>query len=307
MSSDRFPLHRPTASRLEGCCEINRQLMKAVSSTHIRVRGPRMEISLHDHWPQMLYGLRAWGECLVITRNGSAVLGQTREYPELRFSHDYIHARSPEDTFDIDFPPFHSARMVIEERGDSFAYFAEFLDARGDVLHKVCTTAGSDLGQMVIWTEFHQGFPRPAEAPMAALAHRWRRVQQRHWFGIEEADEVQGNALSLLLLEARKRRFPVRLMTGNEGVVQAAIMTPHRLAPSGGWMFASDDATGLHYDPETFESVVVHHLPELQDHPPVSVLKCFDDRGDLCLAVAPPSPDRLGEWNSLLNAAVCPR
>ncbi|WP_084400667.1 ChuX/HutX family heme-like substrate-binding protein [Terrimicrobium sacchariphilum] len=307
MSSDRFPLHRPAASRLEGCCEINRQLMKAVSPTHIRVRGARMEVSLHDQWPQMLYGLKAWGEVLVITRNGSAVLGQTREYPELRFSHDFIHARSPEDAFDMDFPPFHSARLVVEERGEHFAYYVEFLDGRGDVLHKVCTTNASDMEQVLIWTEFHQGLSRPDESPMAALAHRWRRVQQRHWFGIEEAEEVQENSLSLLLLEARKRRFPIRLMTGNEGVVQAATMIPQRLVPSNGWMFCSDDTTGLHYDPETFGSLVVHHLSELQDHPPVSVLKCFDDRGELCLAVAPPEPDLLAEWGSLLNAAVCPR
>ncbi len=115
---------------------------------------------------------------------------------------------------------------------------------------------------------------------------------------------MQENSLSLLLLEARKRQFPIRLMTGNHGVVQAAVMTPQRIAPSSGWMFASDDVSGLHYDPETFESVMVHHLPELADHPPVSVLKCFDGHGELCLAVAPPEPDRLDEWDSLLNAAV---
>ncbi len=105
MSPDRFPLNRPTASRLEGCCEINRQLMKAVSPTHLGCAGSAWRCRSMTVGPDASRSARL-GRILVITRNGSAVLGETRGYPELRFSHDCIHARSPEDTFDIDLPRF---------------------------------------------------------------------------------------------------------------------------------------------------------------------------------------------------------
>jgi hypothetical protein len=69
-------------------------------------------------------------------------------------------------------------------------------------------------------------------------------------------------------------------------------------------MFASDDERGLHFNPASISSVIVHHLPAMPDHPDVSVLKCFDEHGALCLAVAAPYSCAIPGWNELLRSVL---
>jgi putative heme degradation protein len=286
-------------------CQINCWLLKAIDPGNIRLRGTRMEMHLWTEWPQMLADLPALGITLAVSRNASAVLGRKGVYPDLEFSCDGLHARSGSGSFDIDFPPWHSPLAVAEERAGGFAHFVEFRDVCGEVMHKVCLTERSRGETFVHWVQQHQSIGtepfRAGEIP----SQRWHTVQQRHSLGIEEADDVGDSAVLLELLQAAiDRQVAIRLIAGNEGVVQSANMSPKRVHPSGGWMFASDDESGLHFNPASISSVIVHHLPAMPNHPAESVLKCFDEHGALCLAVAAPCPCAIPGWNDLLQSVL---
>ncbi len=263
-----------------------------------------MEIALWTEWPQMLADLPKLGEVLTVSNNPSAILGRSAEYPEPEFCCSALHARSACGSYEIDFQPWKSALAVSEERPEGFAHFIEFRDYRGVVIHKICLTEKSRGEAFVAWVEDHQSLGVGPLRPETLLGSRWRNIQQRHWFGLEESEEVPVDSMENLLRAALEQEMPVRMITGNDGVVQAAEMTPRRICPSGDWVFVSDDRTGLHFAPANIGSVIIHHLPERSSEHPLSVLKCFDDEGELCLAVTPPRASAIPAWNTLLHSVI---
>jgi putative heme degradation protein len=284
---------------------IERRLRDTVNSRNLHQRGPLLEIPLWTKWTQMLTDLPAWGEVLIVSRNSAAVLGSLQRYPRIDISDDEHHGRSPNGAFDLDFPAWHSAIAVSERRADDFSHFVEFRDCAGEVIHKICLTDDSDADGFVDWVEFHQSSEIGSIRPGWIDPDRWRTVQQRHWFGIEDADDVGDSAtLDAIFRAAMDRQMPLRIVTGNEGVVQSALLTPRRLHPSGGWTFVCDDVTGLHFDPEGITDVIVHHVPETINYAGVPIIKAFDDHGAICLAVMPPCSCVIPRWLDLLKSTI---
>lgn len=290
-----FPNSQPKAG-----CALNGLLLKAIDPSNLRLQGNRMEISLWTEWPQMLADLPALGGLLVVSHNPSAILGKSGPYPEPEFCCSLLHARSACGSFEIDFQSWNSAQAVAEERAEGFAHFIEFRNYLGDVIHKVCLTDQSRAEAFVAWVRDHQSIGVGPLRSQVIPGSRCRTIQQRHWFGIEECEEVPADSLLFLLEAAMAQQIAVRIITGNEGIVQAAEMTPRRASPSGEWNFISDDCTGLHFAPDRLGSVIIHHIPETE----LSVLKCFDEAGELCLSVTPPRANAIPAWNNLLRSVI---
>ncbi len=168
----------------------------------------------------MIIGLRCFMACGPGGISGDHPQRQRRAGRDERvsgaaFFHDYVHARSPEDTFDIDFPPFHSARLVIEERGESFAYFVEFMDGRGEVCTRFARQMSPTWSKCSSGRNFTRGFPacggahgcaRASLAAGAAASLVW--------------DRRGGRGAGKFSLPAPaggpQEAVPIRLMTGNQ-------------------------------------------------------------------------------------------
>lgn len=284
--------------------ERTRRLVTAVDADNVCANGCAIRVKLWTEWAQMLNTLGGVGEVLAITGNDCAVLGHTRSYPELEFCQSLRHAHSTDGAFDFEFVPWVAGYAVMKSCGGTDRWMVEFRDVANAVIHKICITERSQFGPFAEWVQYHQAVPQPPPPAHPVPPARWRTVQQRHWFDYDEVEHARPDAAVALLKAAMEEGVPVGVVVGNEGVVQSADFIPRRLQPYDSWMFISDDVVGLHLDAAALHDTIVHQASGGNEGHAFPTLKCFDEYGNLRLAITPPSYGVSAIWSDFLKSTV---
>ncbi len=251
----------------------------------------------------MLATLTALGEVLVVTANPGAILGARRVYPAMDFDIGTRHGQSVDGALDAEFVPWNEALAVCHEHENGSTHAVEFRDAAGAVLHKVCLTDRSARDVFVEWVEHHQAIGE-SQMPPDPLRSRWSTVQRRHWFDYDEIELLPATSVERVLHCAAAQKRAVRVIVGNEGMVHGADLAPRCLHARRQWLFASDDDTGLHFDPCELRETLLHRVPAAGGRPSALTLKAFTDDGLLRLALAAPRHESETTWTNFLTTAL---
>lgn len=274
-------------------------LVSAVHPRHLRKDGPRTTISLRAAWPALLEDMPSFGRVLSICRNRYAVLGRLGDYPRMAIPACGHCAGSPDGTLSFFLYHWVRALAAVEEKSAGWLYSAEFTDAHGDVLHKLCLSADSHYEAFHDWVLRHQApSPEPpAETfrPLASPVHNAAGICPECTLFLEDG------ALTVLLREAMREKVRLRCVVGNEGAVLGADLTPESLEEKGQWIFASDPQTGLHLRTGRLAELTLEWA-EACDGPSYWMLKAYEPEGRLAFAIVPPKVTE--EWNSFLLQAT---
>lgn len=274
-------------------------LISSVCSRHIRREGKRSLVSLQTDWPALFEDIPSFGRVLSICRNRYAVLGRLGEYPRMFFPACGHCAGSPDGTLNLFLAPWHQASATVKEKPGGALYGAEFLDRFGDVLHKICLGADSHYEAFHDWTLRHQASPAAhaeASRPPASPLHNVATLCPSRSIFLEEG------ALKSLFHQTIRAKIRLRLVVGNEGMVQGADMTPECLEENAQWIFVKDPDTGLHLRTERLSELVLEKTEDGETAP--WTLKAFEPEGQLVFALVPPQPD--AAWNEFVFDATRP-
>lgn len=294
-------MKREDASEKRGtnCSWWIKKALTGIAPSNIIRTNTGYKIRLGTDWPSMLNSLPILGNILIVTGNRTAVLGNTSVYPLLEY-HEH-RGSSMDGRFDFEFLPWGKAFATVQERRGKAAFHVEFHDYAGEVMHRLCLTDASHWEPLIEWTQCHQGEEKSAAGRMELPPWRWRTVQQRHWFDYDEVTVVAEEALPCLLQAAMEKEQTINVVAGNEGAVQSAEFIPKTIHPHAEWTFASDDMTGLHFQMAAIDDVIIHDVQCPYHKTRISSLKCFDESGNLVLAITAPAGMRNERWNDFLH------
>ena len=113
--------------------------------------------------------------------------------------------------------------------------------------------------------------------------------------GASGAEPLRIEALRVFFQIAAAERSAFRAVVGNDGLAQAAQVSPAIFRKNGQWIFAGDGSSGIQARVEKLAEVFLHNVGEFL------ALKACDPEGRLVCAVAPPQDVDRGNWNATLR------
>lgn len=288
----------PSPEPLEKSVFASNPLIASVLRENIQMVNNRAIIGLWPHWQSLLGQVPDFGRILSIARNGCAVLGKIGDYPEMVNAACGHCACSTDGSMEFYFAGWNRAVVTVEEQSSGWLYAAEFYDACGETIHKICLTSESDFEAFRDWVELHQNlgtetltedFPRHSRDESAFLP--------------EDASFLRPEALYGLLRRMIDGRRTAQFVVGSDNFVQGADLQPTMLRDNGQWIFASDEVTGLHLRQGRLAEVYLHRVGPAELGPRL-VLKAHDTEGRLVCAITPPRREDPADWNEFLSDAT---
>ena len=169
------------------------------------------------------------------------MLGSVGVYPEVWCTPCGRSARGGDLTFF--FPGWSRALATIQEHSGDWLYAVEFLDAFGNMIHKVCLTPESDSEAFRWWVELnHAANPAAELSPYARFASR---VDDSDAHCADDASLLSENDFRALLRRSVEAETSVQILVANEGLAQGARMAPNCLRDDGDWIYLGNDICGL--------------------------------------------------------------
>ncbi len=270
-------------------------LVASVLRENVQILGDRAMIGLWGSWPSLLAEISSFGEVLAISRNAYAVLGSIHEYPEVQTGPCENRGQTVDESLEFDFACWRQAAAVVEARPGGWLYAVEFLDQRGEVIHKVCLTEHSDFEAFRSWVELSQTLYVPA---------KFDGLRQASWLentlilSASGARKLESEALGTLFQMIAAKRSAFQAIVGNEGTVQAARVAPTIFSKNGQWIFAGGETSGLHVRVERLAEVYLHEVGES------CALKACDPEGHLVCALMATDDVDTSPWNEELQKVV---
>lgn len=291
--------HRiPSNEPLEKTVFATNPLVASVLRENVRVTKKRAIIGLWPHWQSLLGQVHDFGRVLSIARNGYAVLGRIGAYPEMVNAACGHCACGVDGSMEFYFSAWNRAAVLVEEQPGGWLYSAEFYDACGETVHKICLTSDSDFEAFRDWVELHQTIDAPA------MSEDFPRR------GAEATGPIVPEGATLLrpevmqgflhvLIDAKR---PAQFVVGGDGFVQGADLEPTAMQENGQWLFASAEDCGLHLRHGRLAEVCLAETgPAAQ-----LVLRAHDPEGRLVCAVTAPRSRPTLDWNSFITAGTAP-
>lgn len=273
-----FPSADQNARPLDKASFATNPLVGSVMQETVRYEGGRALIPLWPNWSALLDEIPTFGKVLSITRNAHAVLGRIATYPA-SWAWSCCHCASAEDgSLEFDYSGWSRVSATVERRPAGWLYAVEFRDSGGEVLHKVCMTAGSDFEAFRSWVEFYQMTSSVTEN---ASPCRERLDDVRHLCGDERVRLLGRGAIETIFREAISCGGSLRVVTGSDGAIQAAEMKPAAMRKEGQWLFASDESNGLHLRTSRLAEVAYYRVSE-----ELSIIKAYEPEGRFVCALS---------------------
>ncbi len=227
--------------RIEDTVFSGNPLLASAIRENVRIVGRRALIPLLPRWPVLFRGLRTFGRVTSFCRNSFAMLGSVGVYPEVWSTPCGRSARGGDLTFS--FPCWSRALATIQERSGDWLYAAEFLDAFGNMIHKVCLTPESDSEAFRWWVELNHATSPTAElSPYARFAPA---VDDSDAHCEDDASVLSEDDFRALLRRSIEEETSVQILVANEGLAQGARMVPNCLRDDGDWIYLGDSGCGL--------------------------------------------------------------
>ena len=253
-------------------------LLDSVLRANVRIAGRRALIPLLPRWPVLLRGMRTFGRVVSFCQNSWAVSGSVCTYPEVWCTPCGRNASGGDLQFFL--PCWSQAFVAIEERSGDWLYSAEFLDTSGDVIHRVCLTPESDWEAFCWWVQINQAASPLGAPPHARFPFRPEGPAALCEGEVSHLSEKNLRALLRQLIEAN---IPVRLLVGNDGLVQGAEMRPNCLCEHDDWIYLGDGGCGLQLRVGGLSEILFRWSYGSSDW----VLKAYEPEGRLICAIAP--------------------
>ncbi|PHM38072.1 hemin-degrading factor [Xenorhabdus innexi] len=215
--------------------------------------------------PTLLKELAIVGETKAITRNDFAVHEHIGRYENTQFSEHVGLILNPRELdLRVFFEHWSSVFSLVEPAKNGMRHSIQFFDRQGDALHKVYTTANTDMAAWEALIEKYQTEENPAleiqsaevaqhaemtEQLKVQLDEEWRAMTDVHQFFImmkrhnlnrqqifnavkdDLAYRVDNSALSQILEVAHKDQNEIMIFVGNRGCIQIFTGKLERLMP----------------------------------------------------------------------------
>jgi hypothetical protein len=186
---------------------------------------------------------------------------------------------------------------VHVRRQTGHVFGVEFADETGHIVHRFTLTPESEMDDFFAWVRLHQ----------ACTAHQPARWLDEDEASSQEAAETMrqcdGGALVSVLAVCLDRAVPVRATVRGAAATQRAECIPRSLQPSDEWWFASDDVTGLHFQPGLVTRVTVER--QLWDDGGGRVaLRAVVADGSTALTLEAGCPSAEDAWQTLIEATA---
>ncbi|MBE0370588.1 hemin-degrading factor [Pseudoalteromonas aurantia] len=276
--------------------------------------------------PAILKNLKRLGYIMALTRNGSVV-------NEIKGVYDKLYISEHQDkTMGIAINPggidmrlfIHNWRSVFSVETDSYSSI-QFFDAYGQAVHKVFTTAESDLNAFLNLRERFKltealdfsvdnateqvneadraQWHIPSEQQTLAFTQAWSDLNDVHHFpnllrefklarlqalelaGEPWSAEVIHNVLETVLTQARDKRMEIMAFVGNHGAVQIFSGTVQNLKQVGPWFNVLDERFNLHVKIEQISRAFVVRKPTDNGNTIVSSIEFFDKMNNTVLTL----------------------
>jgi hypothetical protein len=200
----------------------------------------RLLIPLLPRWPVLLRGLSTLGPVVSFCGNPWALLGAAGCYPEVWSTP--CGRRAHGGGYEFFFPLWSRAFAALEEQSGSWVCTAEFVDRRGNVLHKIRLTEDSDWEAFRWWVQINRAASSVAETtPSVSAARGVGGLFSRE----EEILPVSAGAFRAMLREIVQEGFSVQVCLSNPGLVQQSEVRPILLREEGESLLLAAEDCGL--------------------------------------------------------------
>lgn len=259
--------------------------------------GRNVRVDLSEDWARMFGQLTGMGMGLVMTRNAAAILGRSMSYPALNITSGGSKGACGEGGLWLDFRQLGAARAVHLRRETGHMFGVEFADETGHVVHRFTLTPQSEMDEFFAWVRLHQ----------ACTAHqpaRW--LDEEEPASLETAETMRqcdGGALVSVVAACLDRAVPLRVTVRGAAATQRAEFIPRMLRPSDEWWFASDDVTGLHFQPDLVTNVRIEQQPRSDGEGQIALRATVAD-GATALILEAARGAAEDAWRTLLEATA---
>jgi putative heme degradation protein len=255
-------------------------LLTAATRSNVRITDRCLVIPLLPRWPVLFRGVRTFGRVISFCGNSWAVMGSLGTYPQVWCTPCGRSACG--GNLKYSFLCWSRAFVTIEEQSDNWHYSVEFLDAYGNVVHTIRLTPEADLEAFRWWVELnHAANPRAEISPHVRPPSR---VEGPSDLCEEDLVALSRNDFVAVLRRMMQEEISIRILAGNDGLMQTAEMRPTHLREDAEWVYLADDSCGLRVRMGRLTEVLFRRSQSSSDW----ALKAYEPEGRLVCAITPP-------------------
>ena len=296
-------------------------------------------VRLRPEFPEILQDLHRLGRIMALTRNEEIVHERKGEYKnvEIMDGHGKMGLAVNDDIdLRIFFSGWHFAFAVTSETPRGSMHSFQFFDRSGTAIHKVFLLddakfetykelvekyKSEDQSQKLnVQAKPEKKADKPdSEIDVEGFRTAWAELKDTHDFfpmlmkfkvGREQAlrladeemaQEVDAKSFRFVLEEASKRKLPIMVFVGNEGIIQIHTGTVEKVLDARGWFNVMDENFNLHIDQDKIARAYVVKKPTVDGT--VTSLEIFNEAGEnvaLFFGKRKPGIPEMQEWRDLV-------
>lgn len=295
---------------------------------------------LEPMFPEILQEFHALGRIMALTRNEEIVHERKGEYKNVEVVQGHRKmGLAVNDDIDlrIFFSAWQFAFAVESESPRGTMHSFQFFGADGTAIHKVFLLDENRLenyqaivekfrsenqsSTLEIQPKAEKKADKPdAEIDVEGFRVAWANLQDTHdffpllgKFGVgreqalrladkEMAQAVDAKSFIFILEEAAKRKLPIMVFVGNEGIIQIHTGEVEKVLEARGWYNVMDERFNLHIDTEKIARAYVVKKPTIDGT--VTSLELFNAEGEnvaLIFGKRKPGIPEMEDWRELVE------
>ena len=296
-------------------------------------------IRLNNNFAEILHDLHKLGYVMALTRNEEIVHERKGIYENANteLPHKMALFVNPDIDLRIFLANWHFGFAVTSESPRGTMRSLQFFDIDGTAVHKVYLTDKSDLAEYEKLIERFKSDgqnstleikskpAKPSDKPDAEIdvegfRAAWAKLKDTHDFfpllrkfgvGREQAlrladkemsTEVSADSFKFVLEEAKKRRLPIMVFVGNDGIIQIHTGEVENVVEARGWFNVMDEKFNLHINSSDVANAYIVKKPT--DDGVVTSLELFNKSGEniaLFFGKRKPGIPEMEEWRKLIT------
>lgn len=297
-------------------------------------------VRLKPEFPEILQDLHQLGRVMALTRNNEIVHERKGEYKNVEVINGHGKmGLAVNDDIDlrIFFANWHFAFAVESESPRGTMRSFQFFDIDGTAVHKVFLLEDEKLENYRSIVEKYKNEEQTqtidiqpkkakktdlpdAEIDVEGFRAAWTELKDTHDFfpllgkfkvGREQAlrladremaREVDAKSFRFVLEEAAKRKLPIMVFVGNDGIIQIHTGEVEKVLDARGWFNVMDERFNLHIDQDKIDRAYVVKKPTVDGI--VTSLELFNGAGEnvaLFFGKRKPGIPEKQEWRDLIG------
>ncbi|MDB6172739.1 MAG: hypothetical protein JWL59_2050 [Chthoniobacteraceae bacterium] len=272
--------------------------MQLVNISHSE-DGRHLRVNLGTDWARMFEQLVLAKVGLLMTRNAVAILERHMKYPALSVTSGGGKGASGHGGLWVNFGRLGAARAVHVRQKTGHLFGVEFANAAGQIVQRFTLTKESDMDEFFAWARLHQ-------ACAAHSAASWLEETEEEITPQEAMRTLWccgRGAFQAIMAACVDSAMPVRVTLYGKSVTQRVEFVPRFLQTGEDWWLASDDVTGLHFQPKLFTRVSLEQQKKSNRGSRIIVRVAMED--DMTALILEAGCQAVEEaWNALLEGTV---